>query len=112
MALLKNEDTGTDISIYVSLSTKQEVIRTLQQTLDGNTHIQRIGKPAVTYEVTVYVNDEGKAQLMSAEDTAALLKVVVNSGTYYGRITEMKNFEKLPAGYYKTVFTLAKEPPE
>ena len=39
--------------------------------------------------------------LMGAENTGALLEVTVQSGVYSGRITELKDFEKMIGGYYK-----------
>jgi len=77
MAYIKNETTGICISHFVSLEVKQEVIRTTQQLLDGSVYIQRIGEPTVSYTASAYVDRVGKAQLMDAEDTTALLEVSV-----------------------------------
>lgn len=109
MAELLNNDTNDIITAFISLNTGQEVIRIIHKTLVGKQYIQRIGSPAITYLATVYVNESGKEILMQAEDTGALLKITVKNGVYYGRIIELKEFEKLPAGYYKTTITLAKE---
>jgi len=109
MALLKNLDTNDGITQFVSLKEKQEVIRVIHRTLDGNQHIQRFGKPAITYEVTVYVCEIGRQKLQNAEDTCALLEVVVSDGVFLGRIIFLDEFEKLPARFYKTTATLSCE---
>ena len=74
MALLRNEDTGIDITRFITLEEKQSVVRTEWQTLDGRTYLQRYGEPNATYEIVAYVNYVGKQLLFDAEDTAALLK--------------------------------------
>ncbi len=107
MAKLINLDTTEEITQYVSLMEKQEVIRAIHNTLDGNQYIQRIGTPIISYELALYVNEQGKRLLMQAEDKASLLEVQVKSGTYFGRITELKFFKKLPAGYYEVSATLS-----
>ena len=45
MSYLKNADTNTLITRFVSLEEKQEVIRTAQTLLSGGVYIQRIGEP-------------------------------------------------------------------
>ena len=109
MISLLNNDTNEEITKFVSFNVKQEVIRIIHKTLDGNQHIQRIGEPTKSYELSLYVNEQGKQLLMQAEDTVALLQVNVKSGVYYGRITDLKDFEKLPAEYFKTTAILAVE---
>jgi len=109
MALLINKDTDETITIYVSLNEKQEVIRIVHKTLDGTQHIQRIGEPTKSSELSLYVNEQGKQLLMQAEDTGALLEATVKSGVYSGRIIEIKDFERLIAGYYKVTAILAEE---
>ncbi len=109
MTLLKNLDTNTEITRYVSLDTSQKQISVIQQTLDGITHIQRIGSPAVSYAVTAYVDWAGKTLLLSAEHTAALLQADVCHGTYYGRITELKFGDRLACDWYKADITLSRE---
>ena len=99
MALLKNIVTNEEITKFVSLNEKQEVIRIVHKTLDGTQHIQRIGEPTKSYELNLYVNEQGKQMLMQAEDTGALLEATVKSGVYSGRIIEIKDFERLIAGY-------------
>jgi hypothetical protein len=110
MALLKNKDTNTEITRFVSLKEKQEVIRIVHKTLDGAQYIQRIGEPAKSYELTLFVNDQGKEKLMQAEDSGALLEVTVGSGIYSGRIVELKEFERISSNFYKTTAVIAKEP--
>jgi hypothetical protein len=107
MASLKNADKNEQITKFVSLNEKQEVIRIIHKTLDGASHIQRIGEPSKSYELTLYVNEQGKQMLMQVEDTGALLEVTVQSGVYSGRITELKDFEKMIGGYYKVVLILS-----
>ena len=109
MAELKNVETAEIITPYVSLDTRQEVTRIIHKSLDGKQYIQRIGNPVITYLISVYVNESGKEKLMHAEDSGALLSVTVKSGEYVGRIIELKEFEKLPAGFYKTTAALAVE---
>jgi len=109
MSLLKNIDTNTDISYFVSLNVNQEVIRTTQKLLSGEVYIQRIGKPIVSYTVSAFVTRIGKELLMAAEDTAALMKVEVKHGTYYGRITELKFSERLAGDWFNATMTLVKE---
>jgi hypothetical protein len=107
MASLKNADTNEEITKFVSLNEKQDVIRIIHKTLDGAQHIQRIGEPSKSYELSLYVNEQGKQLLMLAEDTGALLEVTVQSGIYMGRIIELKDFEKMIGGYYKVVLILS-----
>ena len=109
MALLKNRDTNEEITKFVSLNQKQEVIRIIHKTLDGAQHIQRIGELTKSYELSLFVNEQGKQLLMQADDTGALLEVSVKSGVYSGRIIDIKDFEKLIAGYFKTTVILTKE---
>jgi hypothetical protein len=107
MALLRNEDTVTDITRFITLEEKQSVIRTEWQTLDGRTYLQRYGEPNTTYEIVAYVNYAGKHLLFEAEDTAALLKAECKRGTFYGHIIELKEFSHLAGDWYKTTLTLA-----
>ena len=109
MALLKNEDTGNEITRFVSLQKSQELIRTEQTLLSGEVYIQRIGEPVIYYSVTAYVNRTGKELLMAAEDTAALIKVDVSHGTYYGRITDLKFSSRMAGDWFKADITLARE---
>ena len=109
MALLKNMDSGEHITRHVSLQSSQEVIREVQTLLSGEQYIQRIGDPAVSYDVTAYVNRAGKALLESADDTAALLEVTVRHGVYYGRITKLKINDRLPGDWFEATVTLCKE---
>lgn len=109
MASLKNADTNEEITKFVSLNEKQEVIRIIHKTLDGAAHIQRIGEPSKSYELNLYVNEQGKQMLMQADDTEALLEATVKSGVYTGRIIELKDFEKMIGGYYKVGVTLGEE---
>ena len=109
MSYLKKADTNTLITRFVSLEEKQEVLRTEQTLLSGGVYIQRIGEPTVSYAVTAYVNRTGKALLLTAEDTAALLAVSVKHGVYYGRVTELSFSERMAGDWFKAMLTLAKE---
>jgi len=107
--MLTNLDLSEEITPFISISTKQEVIKTVQKTLDGATHFQRIGQPNISYEITAYVDDVGKQKLMFAEDKASLLKADLEKGVFLGRITSLKDFDSVTRSYYKAVITLSKE---
>jgi len=109
MTELKDMDSGIVITPFVSLKEKQEVIRTLHKTLDGRQLISRFGNPAVSYDVTVYVKEEGRQALFTAEDELSLLKVTLGNKIYYGRITKLSDFNRISREYYKAEVTLAKE---
>ena len=106
MALLLNRDTGESITRFVSLLEKQGVIRTIHNTLDGQHYIQRIGAPTISYELKLYVTEDGKRLL--SEDTASLLEARVKTGIYFGRITNLSDFKRLTSGYYEVTATLSK----
>ena len=112
MAVLLNMDTNEEITPFISILPKQEVTRTIQKTLDGATHIQRIGQPNISYEITTYVDEVGKEKLMYAEDKSSLLKADLEKGVFFGRITALKDFDSVTRNYYKTAITLAKEQEE
>jgi len=109
VAVLLNMDTNEEITSFISISSKQEVIKTVQKTLDGATHIQRIGQANISYEITAYVDDVGKEKLMLAEDKSSLLQADLEKGVFFGRITALKDFDSVTRSYYKTVITLAQE---
>lgn len=109
MTELKNMDTGIVITSFVSLKEKQEVIRTLHRTLDGRQLVSRFGEPAVSYDITVYVKEEGRQALFTAEDEISLLKVTLGNRVYYGRITKLSDFDRISREYFKAVVALAKE---
>lgn len=109
MALLKNTETDQSITRFISLEQKQEAVHVIQKTLDGTHYIQRIGDPAVTYNVTAFVTEQGKALLESAADLGTLLCAQVSNGEYFGRIIKLQEFERLATGLYKATLTLAKE---
>lgn len=109
MAELRNLDSNTLITGFVSLQLQQEVIRIVHKTLDGAQHLQRIGAPTVRYALTLYVDEGGKAALLEAEDKGALLQVSVSSGIYKGRLTELSECKRLAAGWYEVSAVLAKE---
>ena len=109
MTELKNIDDGIVITPFVSLKEKQEVIRTLHKTLDGRQLISRFGEPAVSYDITVYVKEDGRQALFTAEDELSLLKVTLGNRVYYGRITKLSEFDRISREDFKAEVTLAKE---
>jgi hypothetical protein len=109
MTELKDMDSGIVITSFVSLKEKQEVIRTLHKTLDGRQLVSRFGEPAVSYDITVYVKEEGRQALFIAEDELSLLKVTLGNRVYYGRITKLSDFDRISREYFKAEITLAKE---
>ena len=109
MTELKDMDNGIVITPFVSLKEKQEVIRTLHKTLDGRQLISRFGEPAVSYDITVYVKEDGRQALFTAEDELSLLKVTLGNRVYYGRITKLSDFDRISREYFKAEATLAKE---
>lgn len=109
MTRLINWETNRAISKHVSLEPAQKQTCVIQQTLDGMYHIQKIGIPAISYNITAYVDRIGKALLMEADSAAALLQVTVSRGTYYGRILELKFGDRLPGDWFRADLTLAGE---
>jgi len=107
MSHLKNTETSEIITRYVSFRKKQEVIRTVQIALDGTEYLIRFGSPTVHYELTLYVNEAGKATLMAAEDSVPLLECSVRQGVFTGRIVELGSFDYQAASWYKVTATLA-----
>lgn len=109
MTELRNTDSGVVITSFVSLKEKQEVIRTVHKTLDGRQLISRFGFPAVSYEITVSVKEDGRQALLSAEDKLSLLKVTIGDKIYFGRIVKLSEFDRISREYFKAEVTLAKE---
>ena len=109
MTELKDMDNGIVITPFVSLKEKQEVIRTLHKTLDGRQLISRFGEPAISYELTVYVKEDGRQALFYAEVQLSLLKVTLGDKVYFGRITKLSDFDRISREYFKAEITLAKE---
>lgn len=107
MSYLKNSDTNTLITRFVSFRKNQEVIRTVQTALDGTEYLVRFGAPTVHYKLTLYVDESGKSALMHAEAAVPLLECSVKQGEFTGRIIELGDFEYLAAGWYKVEVTLA-----
>lgn len=109
MTELKNMDNDVVITPFVSLKETQEVIRTIHRTLDGRQLISRFGEPAVSYELTVYVKEDDRQALFSAEDQLSLLKVTLRDKLYFGRIIKLSDFDRISREYFKATITLAKE---
>ena len=107
MSYLKNIETSEILTRFISLRKTQEVIRTVQTALNGTEYLTRFGSPTVHYELTLYVNEAGKAALMDAEDSVPLLECSVKQGVFTGRIIELGNFDYQAAGWYKVTATLA-----
>ncbi len=109
MTELKDMDNGIVITTFVSLKEKQEVIRTLHKTLDGRQLISRFGEPAVSYDITVYVKEDGRQALFSAENQLSLLKVTLGDKAYFRRIIKLSEFDRISREHFKAEVTLAKE---
>ncbi|MDD4688506.1 MAG: hypothetical protein PHE51_02015 [Eubacteriales bacterium] len=109
MIELKNMDTDAVITSFVSLKEKQEVILTLHQTLDGRQLGSRFGSPIITYELTVFVKDDGRLLLLSSQDELSLLRVTIHDKIYLGRIIKLGEFDRITREYFKVELTLAKE---
>ncbi len=108
MALLLNRDTNEEITRFVNLQEKQEVIRTIHSTLDGQQYIQRIGEPTISYELKLYITEDGKRLLSQAEDAGSLLEARVQTGIFFGRIIKLSDYKKLTVQYYEVAATLSK----
>lgn len=109
MTELKDIDNSVIITPFVSLKEKQEIIRTLHRTLDGRQLVSRFGEPAVSYDLTVYVKEDGRQALFSAEDRLSLLKVTLGDKVYFGRVIKLSDFDRMSREYFKAEVTLAKE---
>ena len=109
MTELKNMDNGIVITSFVSLKEKQEVIRSIHKTLDGRQLISRFGEPAVSYDITVYVKEDGRQALFSSEDQLSLLRVTLRDKVYFGRIIKLSDFDRISREYFKAEVTIAKE---
>ena len=107
MATLIAAESGALITRFVTLRSSQEVLLTVQTTLDGTEYLTRFGAPVVTYELEVYVNETGKALLEAAADSLELLSVTVRRGTYTGRIKSIGSFEPQVHGWYKNTLLLS-----
>ena len=107
MSYLKNKETNTLITRFVSFRKTQEVIRTVQTALDGTEYLTRFGSPTVHYELILYVNEVGKSALMAAEDSVPLLECAVRQGIFSGRIIKLSDFDYQAGGWYKVTATLA-----
>lgn len=107
MAKFINNDTKHLITIYVNLKQRQELTRTVQSTLDGTDYVEMYGKPRVYYDVTLYLNEEGKTRLEEAESKVSLCKIAVKKGEFTGRIVQVSKYDTLVTGWYKVNVTLA-----
>jgi len=107
MAQLKNLDTNTVITKYVSFNKTQELTLATHTALDGTEYLTRFGAPVYSYELEVYVDNAGKDLLMSAADLLNELEVKVRIGIFKGRIKSMDNFDLQVYGWYKTKVILS-----
>ncbi|MDD3250923.1 MAG: hypothetical protein PHV18_00040 [Lachnospiraceae bacterium] len=107
MAYLKVSGEDSLITRFVSFKNTQELILTVQTALDGTEYLTRFGSPTVRYELEVYVDETGKAALMSSADLLPLLEVSAKQGLFTGRITELGKFDYLAAGWYKSTVILS-----
>jgi len=109
VAILYNAETEFIISYFAKVNLNHELIRIVQTTLDGQQYIQRIGVPAPFAEVEIIIDEAQKVELMQADDKNTRLKVVSNSGTFFGKITEVSGYDVQLPKYYKTKLTLSLE---
>lgn len=107
MTYLKIKETNMMITRFVNFRKTQEVIKTVQTSLDGTEYLTRFGSPTSHYELVLYVNEEGKAALMAAEDSVPLLECSVRQGIFTGRMIELSDFEYQAADWYKVSVILA-----
>lgn len=107
MAYLKNYDTDTQITRYVTLNEQQERTLAKHTALDGTVYLTRFGDPIVTYVLDVAVDFAGKALLLSAADQLNEIEVEVREGVYRGRIESMDNFESPFYGWFTTKIVLS-----
>ena len=108
MAQLYDETTSTELSTHVSLDPVQEVNAVENVALDGTYYKQIIGTPTKTYSIKAFVTESQQDDLMDAEANGDLIKVTVNRGTYYGRISS-QSFSDRQGDYYEASIVLAKE---
>ena len=109
MALLYDETNQTTISNYIQFETERDVTKIVSKALDGTTYIQIIGSGSTDYVGTVYVDRAEKEKLEDAYVGGNLLRIELDYGTYYGRITEKKMGKRQAANYFEAEVTLAKE---
>ena len=104
---LKNADTGTFITRYVSFNKTQALALTVQTALDGTEYLTRFGAPVYSYLLELHVDDAGRELLFQAADLLDLLEVKVKLGTFTGRLKELGAFEEEYHGWYKTTVLLS-----
>lgn len=111
MSQLLDYTENVEITTYVSVETEQDVNVIENTALDGSYYQQIVGEPSVMYEVTAYVDRDGRTALQTAEAAGNLLKVTMARGTYYGRIMKagLKFGARLAYDYFKATIKLAKE---
>lgn len=109
MAMLKNLIRGEEITPYVSMverSTPRQVVATA---LDGTTYLQSVGQAQTSYQLTAYVQPEGREALDGAWWACDLLEVSVKQGVFRGRITALNYGSRMAQDWYQANLTLAKE---
>lgn len=95
MMLKINEVIISDRCSYI---TKQEIIRIIDKTLDGDRHIQIMGSPTIDYEVTCVTDQSGVEKIREAEALGSKVFIIEKSGkTMAGHIIELTGVE--PFGY-------------
>ena len=109
MAMLKNLTKGVEITPHVSLEETGMPRQIVTTALDGTAYLQSIGRTQTTYQLTAYVQPDGRAELDAAWWACDLLEVQIKRGTYRGRITSIIYGSRMAKDWYAATVTLAKE---
>lgn len=109
MAMLKNLTRGSEITPFVSLVQRETPRQVMVAALDGTRYLQSIGRPQTDYQLTAYVQPDGRAELDAAWWACDLLEVQIKRGTYRGRITSIIYGSRMAKDWYAATVTLAKE---
>ena len=107
MAELLNVTRNEVITTYVNLTDERELTVTVHRAVDGSEYISRYGEPTIHYVLTLYLNEDGKTRLESAQESVDLLQITVKRGVFSGRIIEVDEYEKLIDGWYEVKVTLS-----
>ena len=109
MAMLKNLTKGTEVTPHVSLVETGRPRQVIATALDGTAYLQTVGRIQTTYQLTVYVQPDGRAELDAAWWACDLIEVQIKRGTYRGRITSIVYGSRMAKDWYAATVTLAKE---
>ena len=109
MAMLKNLTRGSEITPFVSLVQRETPRQVMVDALDGTRYLQSIGRPQTDYQLTAYVQPDGRNALDQAWWACDLLEVRVKRGTFRGRITAVTYGPRMAKDWYQATVTLAEE---